>query len=66
MAQFLADDVITISASNSVDIVSTGGVYVQGASFSVNNIEIDPLSASTVYVLTFDGTKFTPQSVDGI
>jgi len=64
-AQFLADDTITISASNSVDIVSTGGVYVQGASFSVNGVEIDPTSPTTGYVLTYDGTAFVPQAVAG-
>ena len=64
-AQFLADDTITISASNSVDIVSLGGVYVQGDSFSVNGVEIDPTSPTTGYVLTYDGTSFVPQAAAG-
>lgn len=56
--QVLADDSVIISASNSVDLASTGGVFI-------NNVEIDPTSALNGQALIYDGTKFAPATMSG-
>lgn len=63
--QIMADDTIIISASNSIDLTSTGSVNVTGSSFNVNSVEIDPTSPTTGYVLSYDGTKFAPAPIGG-